>query len=45
MDGSYGQFCVGIPRLGACVSVTSRYAGATKEIVDAIWSDVVATLG
>lgn len=45
MDGSYGQLCVGIPRLGACISVTSRYAGATSEIVDAIWADVVATMG
>lgn len=45
MDGELGQLCVAIPRLGACISVASNYAGATSEILDAVWSDVVSTLG
>jgi CubicO group peptidase (beta-lactamase class C family) len=45
MDGIYGQFSVMLPRQGACVTVTSHYAGPTTDILDAIWSDIVPALG
>ncbi len=44
MDGLYGQFCVVFPHHTACITVTSHYQGATTDILDAIWSEIVPTL-
>ncbi|NYH86310.1 serine hydrolase domain-containing protein [Actinopolymorpha cephalotaxi] len=44
MDGIYGQFCVVFPHHAACITVTSHYQGATTDILDTIWSEIVPTL-
>jgi CubicO group peptidase (beta-lactamase class C family) len=44
MDGLYGQFSVVLPRQQACVTTTAHYRGATTDILDAIWSDIVPAL-
>lgn len=44
MDGIYGQFSIMLPRHDACITVTAHYEGATTEILDAIWSELVPHL-
>ena len=44
MDGLYGQLCVILPHQQACVTITAHYQGATSDILDAIWSEVVPVL-
>ncbi len=45
MDGIYGQFSIVLPRHDACVTVTSHYRGATTDILDAVWREIVPALG
>lgn len=45
MDGIYGQFSIVLPRQRACVTITSHYQGPTTNILDAIWANIVPTLG
>jgi len=45
MDGIRGQFVVILPRHRACIAVTADYDGATTDILDAIWADLVPALG
>lgn len=44
MDGLYGQFCIVMSDLGACVSLNSHYEGNTGDILRAVWSDLVPAL-
>lgn len=44
MDGIYGQFCIVLPRRGACLTITAHYQGPTTDILDPLWSGVVPFL-
>lgn len=44
MDGIYGQFSIILPRQQACVTVTAHHRGRVRDILDAIWSEIVPTL-
>lgn len=45
MDGIRGQFVVMPSQHEACLAVTADYEGATTDILDAIWADLVPALG
>lgn len=45
MDGIYGQFSVILPQQRACVTVTAHHRGRTLDILDAIWSEIIPTIG
>lgn len=44
MDGIHGQFCVVLPDQRVCITCTSHYQGAGINILDAVWSEIVAIL-
>lgn len=44
MDGIHGQLCVILPDEQACISATAHYVGATTDVLDAIWAEVVPSL-
>jgi CubicO group peptidase (beta-lactamase class C family) len=44
MDGIYGQFGIMLPVHHACVSVTAHYLGATTDILDTVWENIVPAL-
>jgi CubicO group peptidase (beta-lactamase class C family) len=44
MDGVHGQLSVVLPDLGVCITTTAHYRGASDDILDAIWSDIVPVL-
>lgn len=44
MDGIYGQFSVVLPEHRVCVTGTAHYMGPGTDILDAVWSEIVAVL-
>jgi CubicO group peptidase (beta-lactamase class C family) len=44
MNGLYGQLCIVLPHHAACITITSHYQGATTDILDTVWSEIVPTL-
>lgn len=43
-DGMYGQYCIVIPEHNAVVTITGHYEENNKNIIRAVWTDIVPLL-